>query len=485
MRTRLLVALQACVLLFGPSLMAASPRPNILLILADDLGWGDVDCNNPASKIITPQVDKLAAQGLRFTDAHSSSGVCVPSRFSLITGQHAFRMQGRGHPEPEFKKYGGNQATVPLIPEGTPTLAGMLADAGYATAMVGKWHLGFDDLLRKPAERLRGGPVDRGFQRYFGIPSSLDTGPYVFIEGDHLVTQATEEMAAHGTPGWPRDFMGEFWRADHAAPGYRHADVLPMCTSRAEEDLRALAAGSKERPFFLFYAMPAPHSPLLPAAPFRGRTQLGIFGMYGDYVVQMDDDIGRLLRILEETGVAANTLVIVTSDNGPLWYPENVRATGHSTSGPWRGMKGDAWEGGHRVPFIARWPGHVPANAVSDALVSLTDLRATIAALLELSPANGDGVDFSPALLGRLWQRPETSPLVARSSLGATALRQGSWKYIDRLGSGGFSDPRSAQSAPGEPSVQLYNLASDPGETDNLAARDPERVARLEKFIHQ
>jgi arylsulfatase A-like enzyme len=440
-----------------------------------------VACNNPQSKIPTPNVDRLAAQGLRFTDAHSSSGVCVPSRFSLMTGLHALRMKNRGNPEPEYRHYGGNQPTVPLIPEGAQTLASLLADAGYATAMVGKWHLGFQDLLRKPAEPLRGGPVDRGFQRYFGIPSSLDIGPYVLIENDRMVAQPTEQMPAHGTPGWPRDFMGEFWRADRAAPGFRHADVLPAMTARAERDLREFA-GAKERPFFLYYAMPAPHSPLMPAEEFRGRTQLGAFSMYGDYVAQMDADIGRLLRVLDETGAAANTLVLVTSDNGPLWYPENVQATGHATAGPWRGMKGDAWEGGHRVPLIARWAGKIPAGATTDALVSLTDLRATVAGLLGLTPAAGDGVDFSPALLGRPWQRPDDHPLVARSSLGATALRSGSWKFIDRLGSGGFSTPQSAK-AVGVPSVQLYNLATDPAEQDNLAGREPDKVRLFEQLL--
>ncbi len=463
------------------SSIAASPRPNILLILADDLGWGDVACYNPESKIPTPNLDGLAAQGLRFTDAHSSSGVCVPSRFSLITGLHAFRMKGNGHPEPEYRKYGGNQSTTPLVPAEVPTLPGMLRDAGYATAMVGKWHLGFDDLLRKPTELLRGGPVDRGFQRYYGIPSSLDIGPYVFIENNRIVAQATEKMPAHGSPGWPRDFMGEFWREDLAAPGYHHAAVLPALSHRAEEDLRSLAKGSS--PFFLYYAMPAPHSPLMPSEAFRGRTHLGQFSIYGDYVAQTDDDIGRLLRVLNETGVASDTLVLVTSDNGPLWYPQNVDATGHSSSGPWRGMKGDAWEGGHRIPLIARWPGRVPAHATTDTLVSLTDLLATFVGLLEYKPAPGDGVDFSPVLLGKPWTRPESKPLIARSSLGVSVVRQGNWKFISRLGSGGFSDPKSEQPAPGSPAVQLYNLAADPGEANNLAGTEHDRVSTFQSLV--
>ncbi len=479
---RVLAALYCCGLLTLPA-QAGAPRPNVLFILCDDLGWGDVACNNPQSKIPTPNVNRLAAQGLRFTDAHSSSGVCVPSRFSILTGQHAFRIRNKGHQEPQYKGYGGNQPTIPLIPEGAPTLPGLFAGAGYATAMVGKWHLGFDDLLRKPTEPMQGGPLDRGFQRYFGIPSSLDIGPYVFIEGRRIVEQATEKMPAHGTPGWPRDFMGEFWRADLAAPGFHHGDVLPAMTQRAEKDLRELVAGAKEHPFFLYYAMPAPHSPLMPAEPYRGRTKLGLFSMYGDYVVQCDADIGRLLQVLEETGAAASTLVLVSSDNGPLWYPENVRATGHATAGPYRGMKGDAWEGGHRVPLIARWPGHIPEHTTSDAVVSLTDLRATFAGLLGLPAAGGDGADFSPALLGQPWERPADRPLVARSSMGATSVREGNWKFIDRLGSGGFSTPATEQPAPGGPDAQLYDLASDPAETTNLAGAHPEKVAAFKKAL--
>jgi len=478
-----LVLLLSAFVVRHSSFAVEPPRPNILLILADDLGWGDVGCYNPQSKIPTPHLDRLASQGLRFTDAHSSSGVCVPSRFSLMTGLHALRMKGKGHPEPEYRHYGGNQSTLPLIPADAPTLPGILARAGYATAMVGKWHLGCDDLLRKPDEPLRGGPVDRGFQRYFGIPSSLDIGPYVFIEGNRIVAQAAEKMPAHGSPGWPRDFMGEFWREDVAASGYRHADVLPTLTRRAERDLRELAAGAKERPFFLYYAMPSPHSPLLPSEEFRGRTKLGAFGSYGDYVAQTDDNIGRLLRVLDETGAAANTLVLVSSDNGPLWYPQNVEATGHSASGPWRGMKGDAWEGGHRMPLIARWPGHVPVNATSEALVSLTDLLATVAGLLGMPDIASDGVDFSAALLGKPWQRPTDRPLIAASSLGAITMRSGQWKFINRLGSGGFSDPKTEQPKPEGTTAQLYDLAADPGETNNLAHNEAERIASYQRQV--
>jgi arylsulfatase A len=446
-------------------------RPNVVLVLADDLGWGDVGCYNRSSNIPTPHLDNLAKQGLRFTDAHSSSGVCVPSRFSLMTGRHAFRMVG-----------GGNQSTKPLVPEGCVTLPGLFASAGYATSMIGKWHLGFDDLLKRPSEPLRGGPLDRGFQRFFGIPSSLDIEPYLFIDGNRIVAQATENMAAHGSKGFSDERMGEFWRAGKAAPGFKHADVFPELTRRALDELRRLAASAAQQPFFFYYAMPAPHSPLLPSVEFRGKSQVGI---YGDYVVQTDDVVGRVLRVLDETGVAENTLVFFSSDNGPFWYPADVQRTGHAASGPWRGLKGDAWEGGHRVPFIARWPGKIAADASSDATISLTDLLATAAELLGLPQEKviSDGADFSPALLGRTWTRPEDRPLVARSSLGANSIRVGFWKLIDQLGSGGFSTPQKELPAVNGSPVQLYNLSTDPGEKTNVAAGEPQRVAILQKQL--
>jgi arylsulfatase A-like enzyme len=453
----------------GPT--SAAERPNIVLILADDLGWGDVGCNNAQSKIPTPHIDKLATQGMRFTDAHSSSGVCVPSRFSLLTGRHAFRLIG-----------GGNQSTRPLIPADCPTLPGILTAVGYDTSMIGKWHLGFDDLLKRPTEPLRGGPLDRGFQHYFGTPSSNDIEPYLYIDGDRIVAQATEAMPAHASPGWPDDRQGEFWRAGKAAPGFRHGDVLPTLTRHAVAELQRMAAQADERPFFLYYAMPAPHSPLMPSDEFRGRTNIGI---YGDYVAQTDDAVGRVLRVLQETGTLANTLVFFTSDNGPFWFPGNVEQTGHRASGPYRGLKADAWEGGHRMPFIARWPGHISAGTTSDALISLTDLLATTAALLAIprDPATADSVDFSPALLGKPWTRPEQHPLVARSSQGALTIRSGNWKFINQLGSGGFSKPAREQPAAGQPNAQLYNLAHDPGEQRNLAASEPARTLALRQQL--
>lgn len=477
LHSRIAIILAACAVSLATSsgTRAASAEkpdtPNIVLILADDLGWGDVGCNNAESKIPTPHIDKLATQGIRFTDAHASSGVCVPSRFSLLTGRHAFRMIG-----------GGNQSTQPLIPADCPTLPGILAQAGYATSMVGKWHLGFNDLLKRPTEPLRGGPLDRGFQRYFGTPSSNDIEPYLYIDGDRIVAQATEAMPAHSSPGWPDDRQGEFWRVGKAAPGFRHADVLPTLTRHAVAELERLASQAEKQPFFLYYAMPAPHSPLMPSDEFRGRTKIGI---YGDYVAQTDAAVGRLLRVLEETGTRQNTLVIFTSDNGPFWFPGNVEQTGHRASGPFRGLKADVWEGGHRIPFIARWPGHIPADQTSAALVSLTDLLATTAALLDLAhdPTSADSVDFSPALLGKPWTRPEQHPVVARSSRGALSVRSGNWKFINQLGSGGFSQPPSEQPAAGQPNAQLYDLAHDPGEQHNLAASDPAKALALRKQL--
>jgi arylsulfatase A-like enzyme len=276
--------------------------------------------------------------------------------------------------------------------------------------------------------------------------------------------------------------MGEFWRAGMAAPGFRHAEVLPELSRRAESELRRLGAGPQQRPFFLYVALPSPHSPLLPSAQFRGLTKIG---SYGDYVAQTDAAIGRLTDTLDDLNIMQETLLIVTSDNGPFWYAANVEQTGHSAIGPWRGMKGDAWEGGHRVPLIVRWPGNVPAGATSDVLVSLTDFLVTIAALTGVTcdAARSDGVDFSPASRGHDWARPASRPLMALSSQGSHVLRNGRWKYIDRLGSGGFSSPQREKPAPDAPAVQLYDLANDPRETSNVAAQDTARVRQFEEKL--
>ena len=441
--------------------------PNIVLILADDLGYGDPGCYNPQSKIPTPYIDALAAQGLRFTDAHAPGAVCVPTRFALMTGRYPFRRPNRN----------GAFDAGPLIDEATVTLPETLQSVGYRTAMVGKWHLGFGfDGFERP---LRGGPADTGFASYFGIPASLDIPPYFYIEGRRAVAAPTGHIDDHGTPG-VSPIQGAFWRGGDIAPEFVHAQVLPILADHAAAVLDERAKQPDE-PFFLYVALTAPHTPWLPSAEFEGQSEFAAdspLGLYGNFVTQVDAILGRLLERLEAQGLSDNTLVIFTSDNGPTWYDADAVRSGHDSAGPWRGMKGDVYEAGHRVPLIIRWPGHVPAGQTCDALVSLHDTRRTLARIAGAEAGADDGLDLTPLWLGTDGATGRKS-LVVESSGKVLALRHGAWKFVPQLGSGGFSLPRQEIPAAGGPAVQLYDLASDPGETQNLALQRPEIVKVL------
>lgn len=454
----------------------AANRPNILLILADDLGYGDVACYNSEGKIPTPAIDKIAAEGTRFTDAHSPASVCVPTRYALLTGRYPFRRP----------KGNGSFDGGPLIGKQVPTLPGLLRSKGYHTAMVGKWHLGFK--LEGFDGPLSGGPVDRGFETYFGVPASTDIPPYFFIEQERAVDAPTATMEASHSAG-VRRIQGAFWREGKIAPGLKLEEVLPTLADRADNRLRELA--NSEKPFFLYVALTAPHTPWLPTDQFENRSQIGGAGVpealsdYGGFVTQVDHIVGCLMKTLEESGATHDTLVIFTSDNGPTWYETDVARTGHDSAGPWRGMKGDAWEAGHRVPFVVRWPGHVPAGHVSNELICQIDLMATFAALLNTKlPENAalDSQDLSALLLGEEGAKGRET-LVTQASSGTLSLRQGRYKFIPQLGSAGFSKPRRIKPKPGGPTAQFYDLKTDPDESHNLAAEHFELVRSLRSSL--
>jgi arylsulfatase A-like enzyme len=466
------------------SALGAERLPNIVLILADDMGYGDVGAFNPESKIATPNIDGLAWQGIRLTDAHSAP-LCIPTRYGLLTGRYLFRTNR-------------DMMRDALIEPGRPTLASLLKEAGYTTAMVGKWHLGFADLGVHPApldyaKPLRGGPVDHGFDTYFGIPASLDVAPYFFIENDRAVEAATGTTEEHHSPGW-RSIQGEFWRGGRIAPDFKHEEVLPRLTDRAVHYLES-RAGSRQ-PFFFYFALPAPHPPWVPLERFRGKSGAG---MYGDYVMEVDADVGRVLAALQKAGKANDTLVIITSDNGPTWYEADVRKYGHSAAGGWRGMKADVWEGGHRMPFVARWPGKIAAGASSTQLVSLTDMVATFAHLTGQTLSHGAGEDslsVLPILLGRT-SKPIRDTIIHEGGPGELAIRQGNWKLIPWLSdmsmfegfgygpSSEFTPPAKEVPRPGGPQAQLYNLAEDPGERHNVYTEHPEIVQRLAELLQR
>jgi len=444
----------------------SSAQPNIVLILADDMGYGDPGCFNPESKIATPHINRLAREGMRFTDAHAPGSYCIPSRYGLLTGRYPLRA-----------KFAVRRRAS--IREGQPTVASVLKARGYATAMVGKWHLGFDGGPDHDWEQpLRGGPVDVGFDSYFGIPASLDIPPYYYIRDRRPVAPPTGKIDARNTKGWT-NIQGEFWRAGGLAPGFVHEQVQPMFEGEAVRFIDERAKAADKKPFFLYLALAAPHTPWLPTKEFKGKSAVD---MYGDFVMQVDASVGKVLAALDRHGMAKDTLVVFTSDNGPVWYPGDVEKFGHRSVGSLRGMKSDAWEGGHRMPFVARWPAAVAAGTSCAQTICFTDMLATFAELsgAEVPAASlTDSKSLVPLLRGG--DKPIRDVTILR--LNASVIREGRWKLITHLGSGGFSRPRRIKPTPGGPTGQLYDLRADPAETRNLYQSHPEVVKRLEKIL--
>jgi arylsulfatase A len=466
-----------------------SPRalPNVVLFLADDLGYGDVRSFNPAGKVATPNLDRLAREGVRFVDAHTGSAVCTPTRYGLLTGRYAWRTRltqgvlwGEG---------------APLIEPDRLTLASLLRRRGYRTAAIGKWHLGLGWAARAGfapstttenqvewidyGRPVSGGPTTLGFDRFFGIPASLDMPPYVYVTDDRV-----ERLPTARLPGVPSSDPG-FYRPGIAAPGFRVEAVLGDLTAKAVEYVR-VRAREPERPFFLYLALTAPHTPVVPSRSFAGRSGIG---RYGDFVAETDAVVGEVLRALDDAGAAKDTLVIVASDNGPAPAGGIAEALshGHDASGGFRGDKADLYEGGHRVPFVVRWPGVAPAGTTSSRLVGTTDLLATVAEIVGTplpSGAGEDSLSFADAIRDPGQAPSREAGLVMHSVYGAFAIRQGRWKLLLAPGSGGWSDPKpGSPEEKGLPAMQLYDLVADPRESKNLVATHPEIVAKLEGLL--
>ncbi len=446
-----------------PGLLGAANKPNVVFILADDLGYGDVQILNPQrGKIPTPHLDRFATQGLTFTDAHSGSSVCTPTRYGLLTGRHAWRTRlQRG------VLGGGNDE--PLIAETRLTVAGLLRNQGYATACIGKWHLGFQSDAPPARDRgkaamgkgglpvgarILGGPTTRGFDVFFGCSNARTMGS--LIEGDR-VTESVDNV-----------------------------EVLPRLRQRAIAWLEERAA-QRDRPFFLYLPLTSPHTPIVPSPEWQGRSGLGD---YGDFVMMTDAIVGEVLGALDRLGLANDTLVLFSADNGcsPQAGTARLEKLGHFASERSRGYKADIWEGGHRVPLLVRWPGHIAAGSRTSQPVCLTDFLATCADVLDVElPANAgeDSVSFLPLLLG---QPPATEPraLIHHSIDGKFAVREGPWKLCFCAGSGGWGTPKDRQAEKlGLPSLQLYHLDEDPGETRNCVTEHPEVVARLTAVLRE
>jgi arylsulfatase A-like enzyme len=449
------------------------PRvPNIVLILADDLGYGDLSCYNKDSKIPTPNLDRLAGQGMRCTDAHTPSSLCTPTRYGLLTGRYCWRTS--------LKKGVLNGYSPFLIEPKRLTAASLLKQHGYVTAGIGKWHLGLGDAKKTDfGTPLRPGPISAGFDTYFGIPASLDMPPYVFIENEGVTEAPTASIQ---DSAMRRQGGSGFWRAGAIAPHFKHLDVLPKITARAVDVVRKQSA---DKPFFLYLALTGPHTPWMPTEEFRGKSKAGY---YGDFVAQVDASVGRVLKALDDAKLADNTLLIFTSDNGAHWLPEDIEKWGHRANDGLRGQKSDIWEGGHRVPFLVRWPGRVAAGRTSKELICLTDFLATVAAVVGAklpADAGEDSYNLLPALRGDKLDKPIRAAIVHHSGDGTFAIRQGPWKLAMALGSHGFSKPHDIKPKPGEAKGQLYNLEDDPQERENLWLKKPEIVARLTALLEK
>ena len=458
-------------------------RANVVLVLADDMGWGDLGCYG-AAKIHTPAMDRLAAEGVRATDCHAASAVCTPSRYAILTGRYAWR-----GPLKQGVLWGHSPA---IIEAGRPTLASILREAGYATGAFGKWHLGLgwhfrDGRVLDAAEPgtplvamaevddgsnvdysagFAGGPTTLGFDRFFGMTGSLDMPPYCFLDQDHTL----------GIPDQPKAVYLHKQRRGLQVADWHEESVDTRFTEEACSWIRLQAAANV--PFFCYLALSAPHRPCVPPSFARGSSQAGA---RGDMVGVVDWAVETVLKLLDELDLAADTLVIVTSDNGAVLADVDGDTHGHRANGDWRGQKADIWEGGHREPFVARWPGRVPPGSVTDEVFGLVDLMATIATATRVEvphQAAEDSVDILDVLTGGPGPSPRRS-LVLHSFDGTFSLRHDRWKLVMGSGSGGFSEPFGHHCDDICVEGQLYDLSEDPAETHNLWFEQPEVVDRL------
>ena len=469
-------------------------KPNIIYVLCDDLGYGDVKCLNPQGKIATPHMDALAAKGMIFTDVHSSSSVCSPTRYGIMTGRYNWRTKLQSG------VLGG--LSPRLIEQGRLTTAQLLKNQGYNTACIGKWHLGMDWVKKEGkdvaelniesasqvhnvdySKPIKNGPNSVGFDYYYGISASLDMVPYTFIENDRVAKLPSVEKE------FPM-FLGREkgkCRKGPAAPDFEVEDVLPTLTTKAIDFVKARSVDAKAgKPFFLYLPLASPHTPIAPTKDWQGKSGLNY---YADFVMQTDHSLGLILAELDRQGIADNTLVVLTSDNGcspQADFPE-LLSKGHNPSHLFRGHKADIFEGGHHIPFIVRWPAMVKPGTKSDQLLCLTDLMATCADILKVAlPANAgeDSVSFLSALLGQD-KSSLREALVHHSVNGTFAIRQGNMKLLMCKDSGGWSDPRPGTVKPGMPELQLFDLSNDIGERINLHDKQSETVKNLTNLLEK
>jgi len=442
-------------------------KPNIVFILADDMGFGDLGCYNGDSRIPTPHIDKLAEQGIRFTNTHAPGAWCVPSRYGLLTGRYPGRLESL------------NTKRQSIIEPGQETLASMMKRFGYRTACVGKWHQGFKGIDWENPENinvLEDGPVEKGFDYFFGMHASLDIQPYFYIENDRAVQSPSLTIGDHASPDATSDVSGAFYRAGGISPDFKHEEVLDMFLEKAFGFLDRHHELNEDEPYFLYLPLTAPHTPWLPKEEFVGKSGAG---EYGDFTMQVDHLVGQVVSYLKASGQLDNTIVFFGSDNGPVWFPEDQAKYDHAGTGGLRGMKGDMWEGGSRIPFIVSAPSYFAPGRESDQMLCFTDMMATLADLLgeDLSEEDFDSHSFLPVLLDQ-----DSDFLRSELIIEKNAILSGDWKLIDGSGQGGIA----ARWAPDKSYIvtedipgELYNLKEDLSEQSNLWDENPGKADEL------
>ncbi|WP_206170460.1 sulfatase family protein [Flagellimonas maritima] len=479
---------------------AQDERPNIIIINADDLGYGDIGVQG-ATKVQTPTIDKLASEGRRFTDFHSASAVCSPSRYALLTGRYPAR---KDLWSPIFLKKELQIDTLRM------TLGSLMKTKDYTTAVIGKWHLGFGN--NSPVDwnkPLKPGPLELGFDYYFGVPVLNSHPPFVYVENHEVVGMVPDDPFIYGKKAMTRDFdekfdTDEIGGAKKAHENYEDRKVGTILTQKAMEWIRK----NKERPFFLYFATTNIHHPFTPSPQFIGTSQAGA---YGDFIHELDWMLSEVLNVLEEEGLSEDTLIIFTSDNGGMLNRggQTAREAGHKANGDLLGFKFDAWEGGHRVPFIARWPNKIPSGTTSDQLSSNVDLFATIASIIGYKPKNQEGpdsIDILPALLKNPTEAIRKSLVISPARKRNLSFRKGKWMYISARGGGGFSSKQLGAHTFGgpaafpftgqknsdiingkiksnAPTAQLYNLEKDPYQSTNVYYKHPEIIKDMENSL--
>lgn len=484
-------------------------RPNVIIILADDMGYGDVSFNNSLARTQTPNIDKLAVNGLCFTDAHSGGAVSTPSRYGLLTGRYFFRV-------PKQNSYWGY--LPPLIENGRETIGTLMKKAGYTTACEGKWHLGLNwgrkDMSKPQIENtkvlgytntdfssaVKGGPNELGFDYSFILPASLDMPPYTFVRNGKVVDPdiiLTADAYPHALDrtayAWDRKYTNEndiywdrgvWWRNGEMSKSFKVENCFDIIVDEGVSFIERQIAQDNKKPFMLYLPLTGPHTPWMPNDTFKGSS---VLGTYGDFISQVDNVVLKINDVIKRLNIEDNTLVIFTSDNGAPWQEEDIQGYGHQSNAGRRGQKGDAWDGGHHIPLFIKWPAKVKHPQSFDNTISLLDILATFSEMTGLPVDKKyaeDSFSFYKLLMGDI-SKPKRDHVVYISSSGKLAIKKGDWKFIDCLGSGGFTNPSIVKPLPNGPKGQLYNLKDDPMETTNLYFQNMGKVKELSGLLHQ